>query len=146
MLRRFAGPRRNTNEDYVTWIIRATGEAEHARDSSCVKSWMEAVLAKKWSWAGHVARMDSNRWALRLSNWRNHEWWQGQDQRTTAIRPIRARAGYQSRWENELAKFAERVGWNLWSSKARTMTTPAWNEHCSAFANFAAKSLRRRVD
>jgi len=146
MLRRFAGAKRRPNEAYVEWIVRATRFAEDNRNSSGVKSWNEAILCKKWSWAGHVARLNAHRWAQRLSKWRDHEWWQSQDQSTSAIRPKRAREGHFARWETEVTNCAAHLDWSSSSQKAGTMTTLEWNARCKEFAAFAGRSLRKRVD
>ena len=145
MLRRFAGVRRSPVEDYLSWVVRATRSAELARESANLKSWVASVLERKWSWAGHVARMNEHRWASRLSSWRNHAWWQDQDQRSIAARPIRSRAGHFQRWETEILKFGEHIGWNSWSNTARAMDTAAWNERCMEFAQHTSRFLRRRI-
>jgi hypothetical protein len=143
MLRRFAGPRRNSTEDYIPWLSRATHAAEQARNSVGIKSWTDSVAAKRWSWAGHVARMYAQRWASRLTKWRGSDWWKGQDHDTNSGRPLRARAGHFRRWENELVKFATHIGWNSWWQTAQTMTTPSWNNYCADFIAFANRSVTR---
>ena len=57
LLRRFAGPRRKPDEDYLTWIRRATLIVDrNARDAGC-ECWLKQYLTKKWHWAGKIARM-----------------------------------------------------------------------------------------
>ena len=145
MLRRFAGPRRSNTEDYILWLRRATRAAEQARDNVGIRGWTDAVAFKRWSWAGHVARMDAQRWGSRLTKWRGSDWWKDQIQHITHGRPVRARAGHFQRWENELVKFAESSGWDSWWHKAQTMTTASWNERCDDYIAFANRSLRRAV-
>jgi len=48
------------------------------------------VKEKKWRWAGHVARMNDNRWTKRLTDW--HE--------------KRSRKRPDSRWKDEIERFA----------------------------------------
>ncbi|KAI5733823.1 hypothetical protein M8J76_016373 [Diaphorina citri] len=55
----------------------------------------------KWRWAGHVARMNSQRWALKISNW-------------TPYNNKRKRGRKRKRWRDELRK----IGVN-WQTKAR---------------------------
>ena len=58
MLRRFAGPRRAPEEEWLTWIKRATKAAVQAADKAGIKSWVYQHARVKWNWAGHVARME----------------------------------------------------------------------------------------
>ena len=104
MLRRFAAPRRAPDEDYLVWLSRATHSAENTRDSIGIKSWNVAASLRKWSWAGHVARMDVHRWASRMTAWRDAGWRAEQDHRSSpsVVRPMRARAGHFTRWGGEL--------------------------------------------
>ena len=104
MLRRFAAPRRAHDEDYLSWLSRSTHSAERARDSAGINSWNVAASLRKWSWAGHVARMHAHRWASRMTTWRDSVWWAEQDHRSSpsVIRPMRARVGHFTRWETEL--------------------------------------------
>ena len=146
MLRRFAGPRRAPDEEYVAWLQRSTRSAEHARDSAGISSWNVQVAFRKWGWAGHVARMNQHRWASRLTFWRDSEWWGQQDHRTSGVvsRPMRSRQGHFSRWETELCKFSETQAWPDWRQRAGQLTTPEWNAFCKQLAAFACKSLKRR--
>ena len=146
MLRRFAGPRRRPQEDYIEWLRRATHAAENERNKAGITSWVAAASMKKWTWAGHVARMNEHRWASRLTTWRDSVWWSGQDQRTTASRPMRSRAGHFTRWETDLCKFVKVLGWNHWRLQARSLTTDEWNSFKEQFAAAACKSLRQRVE
>ena len=146
MLRRFAGPRRRPQEEYVDWMRRATYSAEDERAKAGIASWVVAASRKKWMWAGHVTRMSEHRWASRLTSWRDSVWWSDQDQRTSAPRPLRSRAGHFTRWEAEVCKFASSLEWGHWKLKARSMSTEDWNSFREPFAAAACKSLRRRVD
>ena len=145
MLRRFAAPKRQSGENYIQWLRRATHTAELARDNCCIRSWNAAAAFKKWSWAGHVARMVAHRWALRLTCWRDSVWWSEQNQSAGAsvLRPMRARAGDFRRWEQKLCKYARLMGWAHWRPKAQSMSTQDWNGHCSEFVKIATK--RRSV-
>ncbi len=57
MLRRFAGPRRAPEEDYITWLRRATHSAEAVRDQAGISSWIKYASFRKWSLGGHVEAM-----------------------------------------------------------------------------------------
>ena len=39
------------------------------RQKTGVKEIIEKVKEAKWRWAGHVARMNDNRWTRRLMDW-----------------------------------------------------------------------------
>ena len=67
------------DEDYIAWIIRATYNAEQTRKSANLKSWVEAFLTKKWSWGGHMAKIDDVWQTLRMLRWRDDAWWQGKE-------------------------------------------------------------------
>jgi len=61
MLRRFAGPRRQTDEDFVSWIRRSTRAAVEAAASAGVGCWVRDHLKAKWCWAGHLAPLGEYR-------------------------------------------------------------------------------------
>ena len=143
MLRRFAGPRRRPDEDYIPWLRRATHAAERCRDEAGIKSWNTYASYRKWTWAGHVARMDNHRWAHRMTRWRDEIWWSTQDHRSTG-RPMRCRPGYFSRWEKELCKYLETFSTSDWKTFSSTVSTAGWNAHGSKFASCVNKSLGTR--
>ena len=145
MLRRFAGPRRAPEEDYISWVRRATHSAEAVRDRAGIKSWVKSAAFQKWSWAGHVARMDVHRWAPRLMRWRDEVWWREQDHGTSAsaARPMRARSGHFNRWEQGLSKYAKTIQQEDWKSFAGALSTEIWNSHGLHFSDFSCKCLRQ---
>ena len=145
MLRRFAAGRRRPAEEYIDWIRRATREAETARNATGLRSWPHMASFRKWSWAGHVARMQEHRWASRMSSWRDAAWWAEQNHQTdrAGLRPMRPRPGHFSRWETELSKFALSLGWGQWRYKAKTLTTAKWNSSGHEFARWACKSISK---
>jgi len=148
MLRRFAGPRRAPDQEYIDWIREATHRAEKSRDEAGIRSWCAAAAFQKWHWAGHVARMSDHRWAARMTKWRGSEWWVAQDQRSSKStpRPMRARPGHFTRWEEELVKFSTNMGWGHWKKAASERSTAEWNSFSGTFSAIACKSLTRRVD
>ena len=140
MLRRFAGPRRQTDEDYLTWVRRATKEADkNARDAG-VECWLRQYLHKKFAWAGRLTNMDEERLAKRAAQWRDSDWWKHQPRGASAygFRPMRARPGNILRWEDDLRKFAESVAWESWQSKARSAETD-WADFAEHFVSGAWK-------
>ena len=69
MLRKFVAPLGRDEDGYVHWIKRATHIAEERAFALGFESFLDAFLRKKWHWAGHVAWMDSQRWARAAIYW-----------------------------------------------------------------------------
>ena len=74
MLRKIIGSPRAPEEDYLSWICRATTKAEAMGASCKVRDWSAAHRSAKWSWAGHVARRPLSSWVRCVSCWRESEW------------------------------------------------------------------------
>ena len=130
MLRRFAGPRRRAEENWVSWVRRATWAAEAHAVESGVKPWVGEHLKLKHQWAGHVARMKGSMWAHRCTRWRDKAW-----QRQQAhVRAMRVCVRRWTRWEDDLVGFAEHSGWVDWSEAAQLRVM--WKEHCDDFVRF----------
>ena len=140
----FVAPRRAPDEDYLAWLSRATHSAESARDSVGIKSWGVAASLRKCSWAGHVARMNAQGWASRMTAWRDSVWWAEQDHRSSpsVIRPMRARVGHFTRWEAELCKFSSSLDWPHWWNSAAEVSTVEWNTYSERFSQFVMKSVQ----
>ena len=134
MLRRIAGPGRHPEEDYVSWIRRATRVAEDKARKAGVSCWVEQYLKSKWNWAGNIINMPDTRWAKRMTQWRDHAWWDEQPKGTIGC-PIRSRPGRFNRWEDELASYANRAGWNSWTHEASSETV--WQESEQDFLQHA---------
>ena len=133
MLRRFAAPRRGQDEDYVSWIKRATRRVEQLSDSAAITCWQSQYLRAKWVWAGRVATMDGSRIAARTTFWRDSEWCVEQGQNRTAWR---ARPGNRRRWEDDLRRFAVWKGWSCWK---RFAATADWSESIESFVEWASR-------
>jgi len=143
MLRRFAGRRRQPDEDWVTWIRQSTHMALNAAAAAGTKGWIQEHLARKWQWAGHVARMAAYRessWTFKLTVWRDSYWMSMQqpDSAEYSSRPLRARAGRFRRWEHEAHTFASLmvldVAWVVLAQDKKS-----WNDLTSAFTLHAWK-------
>eukprot|EP00973_Karenia_brevis_P072946 10132605-Karenia_brevis.AAC.1 len=74
MLRSLIGIKRNTDEDWLGWVHRATTHARSLAEQAGCKCWIHTYLAQRWRWAGCVARMKSTSWPSRLTFWRDVEW------------------------------------------------------------------------
>ena len=56
-----------------------------------MKSWLRRFFHRKWTWAGHVARMGAHRWLKKVTVWEDMG--------------LRARPGRWRRWEEDVRKF-----------------------------------------
>lgn len=136
MLRRMVGIRRRPDEDYVSWIKRATTAAEdHARMAGA-ECWVRGYLRRKWQWAGRIARMDKDRWAIKVTAWRAADWssWQLVGASAYGARPIRSRPGHYQRWETELCRFMGHLGGHLWQDMADN--SDMWQSQAEHFVDF----------
>ena len=75
---------------------------------------MENIKKLKWCWAGHVARMQDNRWTKRVTEW-------------IPLGCKRDRARPKIRWADEIRKHAG----PMWTQEARDR--PKWKVHGKAF-------------
>ena len=74
MLRRIVFTNRAVDEDWVSWIRRATAKANEMRARAGARNWCLASACLKWSWAGHVARRSPSTWLNKVVQWRDAEW------------------------------------------------------------------------
>ena len=133
MLRRFAGPRRRLEEDFVSWVIRSTHAAERELRITGLQPCVETYLRKKWCWAGQIMRMDPFRWTQRVTVWRDSEWWRSQP--ADNLRQRRSGRTHWFRWEDDLSKYSRNQSWSSWQTMARTMTQHEWEMHAESFAS-----------
>ena len=134
MLRRMVGPKRGPDEEYVSWIKRATHIAEtKAKQANC-QCWERSYLRAKWRWAGKVANMSTDRWARRTTEWRDNAWWKEQS-RGTITCPTRSRPGRFSRWDDDSVSFAKEMRWESWVTAAQN--TKSWAKWEGAYVDFA---------
>ena len=132
MPRRFASSGRRTEEDYLTWIRRATREAISAASDARIKPWLEQMKLAKWRWAGHVirkAQYEEESWDYIATRWRDASW---QAQNACERRPLRSRAGRWGRWEDDIMKYCRQFGETDWITFALDKT--AWEDKASHFA------------
>jgi hypothetical protein len=120
MLRRFVGPRRAPDDDWSTWAQRATHVTEERAQNAGVQYWLCVHLWPKWQWALRVAHMPEDRWARRLTFWRDSVWWVGQVRGASAygVRPIRVHGNHTMRWEDDVRRFCDNAGLGCWQDAA----------------------------
>ena len=96
------------DEDWVSYIVRATHEVELLSDAAGVADWVHERRRRKWRWAGHVARMGDRRWTKLVLDW-------------SPIGTGTRRVGRPTmRWEKSLEEFAGRhLGGNRWTEAAK---------------------------
>ena len=134
MLRRFAGPRRRPDEDYLSSVVRATHEAEDNLRAAGLQPCLLEYLHRKWCWAGRILRMDFSRWTRRVTVWRDRDWWRQQPR--DFLRPTGARHAHWFRWEDILVRYAESHSWDSWQKQAMLLNEDDWALHAASFAEF----------
>ena len=134
MLRRIVGANRRPDESWVDWLKRSTRKAVSAAREHGVRIWKVSYLKSKWTWAGHVSRMDSARIARRAVTWRDSQWQATEYLMPNAVRIRRPGRRRWFRWEDDLHRYAEKCGWQSWQRQA--MHREVWQAHCERFVNF----------
>ena len=127
-MRKIVGARRRPDEEGLAWFRRATGVAKAATETTKVGSWLRRHLLSKWAWAGHVARMEKDRWAKKLTFWREELVGVAQWQR-----PVRARAGAFGRWEGDAQTFCLDSGFR--DRRALAQHRGLWQGAAAAYAD-----------
>jgi len=142
MLRRIISPRREPDEDYVSWVRRATRIAEEVATAAGMRCWVRQYLYAKWQWAGHVARMVNYRqdsWAAVATFWRDANWKADYIRGSVlhSCRPLRSRAGRWSRWEDAIHAFCVHTNIENWRLKAQDKGS--WSGLADNFVDWARK-------
>ena len=83
-----------TEEDFNSWIQRATGLPEQELEKAHLEDWVAQQRRSYWRWAGHTCRRTDNRWAVKVWKWTPED----------GGRPV----GHpKKRWIDELSGYAE---------------------------------------
>ena len=69
------------------------------RNQTRVKDIIEKIKEMKWRWAGHISRIQDNRWTKRLTEWQPRI---GKRRRGRQVR----------RWKDELTTYMGTASWN----------------------------------
>ena len=93
--------------------LRNKKRASWIRQNTKVDDIIESIKIQKWRWAGHVARLQDNRWTKRLTEW--------------MPRGKRLRKRPNARWRDEIVRFTG----NLWQRQASCRST--WKRLGEAF-------------
>ena len=97
----------------ITWSDRKTNEWIRAHTK--VPDILEVVKDRKWKWAGHISRMQDNRWTAQLTDWRPRD-------------GKRGRGRPSKRWRDELDSYWRSVAW-----KGHAQDRMKWKQHAEAF-------------
>ena len=76
---------------------------------------MHVIKARKWTWAGHIARLQDNRWICQVTDWRPMD-------------GNRPRDGPSKRWRYEIDDFWRSVSW-----KQNAQDRLSWKRNAEAF-------------
>ena len=143
ILRRIAGPRRRPEEQWVDWVKRSTRAARKSAEIAGIRFWLDAHFKAKWTWAGHILRMDPSRLACRSVQWRDSVWWSLEMALPEGLRLHRPHRTHWFRWEDDLRRYATICGWASWQAVAQQKdehgNASAWLAHCKGFIKFMRK-------
>ena len=78
-------------EEDVKFEIKDKVPYTEIRKRTRVQDIVQFVLKQKWKWAGHVARLDDNRWTQRVTKWQPRE-------------GRRSRGRQRKRWRDDLVQ------------------------------------------
>ena len=104
--------RRQSDEEWVEYIRRATHRSEELATVNGAIDWIELQRIRKWKLAGQTARRTDGRWSKRLLEWR--PW--------CRISPRRDVGRPKKRWDDDLVKLAgeawaeEATDKNFWNA------------------------------
>ena len=76
---------------------------------------MHVIKARKWTWAGHIARLQGNRWTCQVTDWR-------------PMAGSRQRGRPSKRWSDEIDAFWRSVTW-----KQNARDRLSWKRNAEAF-------------
>ena len=113
MLRRILGVPRLADDDWVSWVQRATRRARAVATTAGTRWWVEGHMNLKTKWAKKVSEADQGSWLWNVTVWRDSMWQQVVD--ATSRRYLRrSRTGPWLRWEGDLVKLAKTKGKDNW--------------------------------
>lgn len=111
MLRWMTGVSRTTDEDWVTYVRRATHHREALATAHAAQDWVDLQRKRKWKLAGQTARQSDDRWSKRLLTWQ--PWFRSAPRRNVG-HP-------RKRWDDGIVNLAGKA----WTEEAADMTR--WN-------------------
>ena len=96
-----------------------------------LQSWVVKYFEKKWRWAGKIGKMTSERWARRLTVWRDAKSCRWNEEVLHSWRPKRKAGRPHLRWEDALVKFIGEDWMQLASSDSD------WQSQEDSFVQFS---------
>ena len=97
----------------VSWQDHRTNEC--LRSKTKVRDITHIIKARKWTWAGHLARLQDKRWTLQVTDCRPMD-------------GIRPRGRPSMRWRDEIDDFWRSVSW-----KQNAQDRLSWKRNAEAF-------------
>ena len=142
ILRRFAGLRRATGEEWISWVMRVANKAIEMAEDASLMHWVFQHACAKWHLAGHVAHMEeytADSWAVKTTFYRNsaRRAANGPGSEFFFLRLIHSRAGRWMPWGDELERFCRISGMGDWRTEASNKTN--WKEVAVKFAKLVLK-------
>ena len=113
---RLAAAQRNMEKTIIGVSRQDQRTKEWIRRKTKVRDIIHVIKARKWTWAGHIARIQDNRWTSQVTDWRP------MDGSRPSGRP-------SNRWKDEIDAFWRCVTWKQnaqdrlsWKSKVRPLS------------------------
>ena len=113
--RRLASAQRSIERSMIGVSWRDHKTNEWVRNKSKVRDIIDVIKITKWTWAGHVARMQDSRWTCQVTDWRP------MDGRRPRGRPSK-------RWRDEIDAYWKSVAW-----RASAQDRLSWRSNAEAF-------------
>ena len=133
MLRKIVWFRQGPEEDWLTWIQRATLKTLDIADKTKVRKWIAFHYKRKWMWGGHVARSSYHSWLHQVTTWHDSSW-QSSMLELGGHRALRPSTRRWMKWEDPLRRFCASSGLPQWTVLA--CRREEWLNCMSAFCKW----------
>ena len=115
MMTKLQSTQRRMERSMLSISLKDKKTCEWIRNKTGVKDVIDIAKINKWRWAGHVARLQDNRWTKRLTEW-------------SALYGSRKRGRPVRRWRDELDDYWRHISWTRDAQDRRK-----WKHHAEAF-------------
>ena len=127
--------RRNTDEDWIEWIRKATHLVLDRAERAGVREWTRYHHERKWMWAGHVARSSASSWLYKVSTYRDSAW-QALCNEVAYERELRPSTRRWVKWEDGLRRFCAHESLPQWTDLA--LNREKWHSLKAAYVAWAS--------